>query len=218
MQLIENAELADQYLLSGCTPHLETLLYGGRLVVPPPELAQACQGLRQLRVLHALVLDLANFPDPSDLQTSQRPAPGGVEGVIWGPGPLPDLWASPVSSRVTPLKTEQRDPYAPEKQATSGPPVRFLEGLEQLYVHRLMTAPRTFHHYLKAARRLRLVAFQRCVGVSLSSVVCTLQNFGFTRLQQDTLPNPECRAFAASFNGGKVRDRFVVMKREASGT
>ncbi|CDJ41921.1 hypothetical protein, conserved [Eimeria tenella] len=218
LELIENAELADQYLLSGCTPHLETLLYGGRLVVPPPELAQACQGLRQLRVLHALVLDLANFPDPSDLQTSQRPAPGGVEGVIWGPGPLPDLWASPVSSRVTPLKTEQRDPYAPEKQATSGPPVRFLEGLEQLYVHRLMTAPRTFHHYLKAARRLRLVAFQRCVGVSLSSVVCTLQNFGFTRLQQDTLPNPECRAFAASFNGGKVRDRFVVMKREASGT
>ncbi|KAL8454442.1 hypothetical protein Emed_000163 [Eimeria media] len=89
-----------------------------------------------------------------------------------------------------------------------------LDGLEQLYVHRLVVVPQAFLQYLAAARCLRLVGLQRCEGISMGAVVSALESRGFRRLRQDHLPNPECRDFACSLSKGGLVERFVVLKRD----
>lgn len=168
------------------------LLYEGRLLVQHQGVRDAAGSLSRLRVLHTLVLDAASYTETWGVSAAGVDTGMGVD--------LVDV--------VTQQEEDQRTSAGMEEALT------FLDGLEQLYVHRLIAVPRTFQQYLTAARRLRLVGLQRCEGISLSAVVSTLESRGFRRLEQDGLPNPECRAFASSLSRGGVVERFVVLKRD----
>ncbi|XP_026191268.1 uncharacterized protein LOC34622888 [Cyclospora cayetanensis] len=208
LELTERADLADRFLLNGGAPQLEVLLYAGRLTVPREDLAEASRSLRRLRVLHAFVLDVANFTNYTcNVHAAERSASSlACQSLTIDPMGV----SSPPGGSYSPGTDEEKTSDSPCTVSTGG---AFLDGLQQLYVHRLMTSPATFTEYLRAARRLRMVGFQRCLGISLFAIVCTLESFGFKRLEQDILPNPECRAFAHFLERG-VPDRFIVLKRD----
>ncbi|KAL8426358.1 hypothetical protein Efla_002976 [Eimeria flavescens] len=196
LELTEQAELADGFLLAGGAPQLEVLLYAGRLTVPRQKIAEAASALRRLRVLHALVLDTATGAES-----------WGVCAAAAGAEALQAEEAAAAGS------SQQAHAAAGEGGKREDGLMSCLTSLEQLYVHRLTAAPQAFLLYLSAARRLRVVGLQRCEGLSLGAVVFALESNGFRRLQQDYLPNPACRAFASSLSADGLLDRFVILQK-----
>ncbi|KAL8269670.1 hypothetical protein Esti_006425 [Eimeria stiedai] len=189
LELTEHAEQADAFLLAGGAPQLDVLLYGGRLTVHHQKVADASSALRRLRVLHTLVLDAASVAE------------------AWGVC-TPEVRAGLQPESAGEVEAGSRSQAGEEDLLFT------LDGLEQLYVHRLMVVPQAFLQYLAAARCLRLVGLQRCEGISMAAVVSALESRGFRRLLQDHLPNPECRDFACSLSKGGLVERFVVQKRD----
>ncbi|KAL8441621.1 hypothetical protein Emag_007022 [Eimeria magna] len=189
LELTEHAEQADAFLLAGGAPQLDVLLYGGHMILHHQKVADATSALGRLRVLHALVLDTASVAEAWGVCTPE--IRGGLKPESAG--------RAEAGSRS---QTEEADLLLT------------LDGLEQLYVHRLVVVPQAFLQYFAAARCLRLVGLQRCEGISMAAVVSALESRGFKRLRQDHLPNPECRDFACSLSKGGFVERFVVLKRD----